>query len=29
MAFDYALCAVAGVVVFAYLLAAMLQPEKF
>lgn len=29
MEFDYALCALAGVVVFAYLLAAMLRPEKF
>jgi K+-transporting ATPase KdpF subunit len=29
MGFDYALCAIAGVVVLAYLLAAMLRPEKF
>lgn len=29
MAFDYVLCAAAGVAVFAYLFAAMLRPEKF
>jgi K+-transporting ATPase KdpF subunit len=29
MGLDYALCAIAGVIVFAYLLAAMLRPEKF
>jgi K+-transporting ATPase KdpF subunit len=29
MTFDYAVCAVAGVIVLAYLLAAMLRPDKF
>ncbi len=29
MAFEYALCAIAGVIVFAYLLTAMLRPDKF
>ncbi len=29
MSFDYAVCAIAGVIVLAYLLAAMLRPEKF
>lgn len=29
MGFEYALCAIAGVIVFAYLLAAMLRPDKF
>lgn len=29
MAFDYIVCAIAGVIVLAYLLAAMLRPEKF
>lgn len=28
MGFDYAVCAVAGVIVLAYLLAAMIRPEK-
>lgn len=29
MGFDYIVCAIAGVIVLAYLLAAMLRPEKF
>lgn len=29
MGFDYAVCAIAGVVVLVYLLAAMIRPEKF
>lgn len=29
MSFDYAVCAVAGVIALAYLLAAMLRPDKF
>ncbi len=29
MGFDYALCAIAGVIVLGYLLAALLRPEKF
>ncbi|MBC7767240.1 MAG: potassium-transporting ATPase subunit F [Phycisphaerales bacterium] len=29
MGLDYALCAIAGLIVLAYLLAAMLRPEKF
>jgi K+-transporting ATPase KdpF subunit len=29
MNFDYAACAIAGIMVFAYLVAAMLRPEKF
>ncbi|MBL8547959.1 MAG: potassium-transporting ATPase subunit F [Hyphomonadaceae bacterium] len=29
MGLDYALCAIAGVVVLIYLLLAMLRPEKF
>ncbi|MGE0741886.1 MAG: potassium-transporting ATPase subunit F [Hyphomonadaceae bacterium] len=29
MSFDYAFCAIAGLVVLVYLLAAMLRPEKF
>lgn len=29
MSFDYAMCAIAAVIVFAYLLAAMLRPDKF
>lgn len=29
MAFDYILCGIAGLIVLAYLLAAMLRPEKF
>lgn len=29
MSFDYAICAIAGVIALAYLLAAMLRPDKF
>ena len=29
MSFDYLVCAMAGLVVAAYLLAALLRPEKF
>lgn len=29
MEFDYAICAIAGLVVLAYLVVAMLRPEKF
>lgn len=29
MNFDYLLCAIAGVIVVIYLVAAMLRPEKF
>ena len=29
MDFDYVICAIAGVTVLAYLIAAMLRPEKF
>ncbi|WP_395648200.1 potassium-transporting ATPase subunit F [Terricaulis sp.] len=29
MSFDYIICAIAGVVVVLYLVAAMLRPEKF
>jgi K+-transporting ATPase KdpF subunit len=29
MGFDYALCAIAGVIALVYLLAAMLRPDKF
>ncbi|MBK6704432.1 MAG: potassium-transporting ATPase subunit F [Caulobacteraceae bacterium] len=29
MDFDYVICAIAGVIVLAYLIAAMLRPEKF
>lgn len=29
MDFDYAVCAIAGLIVLAYLVAAMLRPEKF
>ena len=29
MSFDYAICAIAGAIEFAYLLAAMLRPDKF
>lgn len=29
MPFDYVICAIAGVIVLAYLLVAMLRPEKF
>lgn len=29
MGFDYAVCAIAGVIVLAYLITALLRPEKF
>jgi K+-transporting ATPase KdpF subunit len=29
MSFDYIACAIAGFIVWAYLVAAMLRPEKF
>lgn len=29
MTFDYAVCAIAGVIALIYLLAAMLRPDKF
>lgn len=29
MGFDYAVCAVAGAIVLAYLLTAMIRPERF